>query len=90
MEVRFLYVSIYWTDTIQCRSGMLGCPSEYERVLKGMDQMVKSCAQAIGAIDRAVAFVETSDEHIAAMEAKRPELPWGMEKTWDPVSASSS
>lgn len=46
-------------------------PSEDEKVLEGMlDQMNKTTAQASAAIDKALAFVESSNKRIAAMERK--------------------
>jgi len=46
-------------------------PSEDETVLEGMiDQMGKTTAQASAAIDKALAFVESSNKRIAAMERK--------------------
>ena len=47
-------------------------PAEDERMLEGMiDQMLKTTAQANAAIDEALAFVEASNERIAALEAQR-------------------
>ncbi len=45
--------------------------SEEDALLEGMiTQMKKTCAQANAAIDEALAFVETSNKRIAAMERK--------------------
>jgi hypothetical protein len=47
-------------------------PSEDEQMLDGMiEQMVKTTAQASAAIDDALAFVEASNQRIAALEAGR-------------------
>ncbi|MGF1645152.1 MAG: hypothetical protein ACFCUJ_16060 [Thiotrichales bacterium] len=47
-------------------------PEEDESVLEGMiDQMQKTMAQASAAIDDALAFVEASNQRIAAMEARK-------------------
>ena len=47
-------------------------PSEDDQVLEGMiEQMAKTTAQANAAIDNALAFVETSNRRIAALEARR-------------------
>ena len=47
-------------------------PSEDDRVLDGMiDQMAKTTAQANAAIDDALAFVERSNQRIAALETGR-------------------
>jgi hypothetical protein len=44
-------------------------PSEDEKMLEGMiGQMLKTTAQANAAIDGALAFVEASNQRIAAME----------------------
>jgi len=46
-------------------------PNEDETMLEGMiEQMMKTTAQASAAIDDALAFVDASNERIAAMEAK--------------------
>lgn len=46
-------------------------PSEEDTMLAGMiDQMNKTTAQANAAIDAALAFVEASNQRIAAMERK--------------------
>ena len=46
-------------------------PSEEDAILAGMiDQMNKTSAQANAAIDAALAFVEASNQRIAAMERK--------------------
>ncbi len=47
-------------------------PGEDEKMLEGMiEQMVKTTAQASDAIEDALAFVEASNERIAAMENGR-------------------
>jgi hypothetical protein len=47
-------------------------PSEDEQLLEGMiDQMLKTTALASAAIDDALAFVNASNERIAAMESGR-------------------
>ncbi|WP_126448309.1 plasmid mobilization protein [Sulfuricystis multivorans] len=47
-------------------------PSENDALLEGLiDQMVKTTAQASAAIDDALAFVEASNQRIAALESKR-------------------
>lgn len=46
-------------------------PSEDDAILEGMiEQMVKTTEQASAAIDEALAFVEASNQRIAALEAK--------------------
>ncbi|MDR3220866.1 MAG: hypothetical protein LBU46_02500 [Candidatus Accumulibacter sp.] len=53
------------------RAAMAFRPSEDEKLLEGMiEQMNKTTAQANAAIDEALAFVEASNERIAAMERK--------------------
>lgn len=45
-------------------------PSEDDKILEGrIDQMAKTTAEASAAIDEALAFVEASNQRIAAMEA---------------------
>jgi hypothetical protein len=47
-------------------------PGEDDRMLEGMIvQMAKTTAQASAAIDEALAFVEASNQRIAAMEARK-------------------
>ncbi len=47
-------------------------PSEDEKILEGMiEQMAKTTAQASAAIDDALAFVEASNQRIAALDARR-------------------
>ncbi|MCL2345093.1 MAG: hypothetical protein FWC58_04485 [Desulfobulbus sp.] len=46
-------------------------PNEDEKLLEGMiEQMLKTTAQANAAMDDALAFVEASNQRIAAMEDK--------------------
>lgn len=54
------------------RSAASYCPTEDEMMLEGMiQQMVKATAQAGAAIDDALAFVESSNKRIAALETER-------------------
>jgi hypothetical protein len=47
-------------------------PSDDDQALEGMiDQMLKTTEQANRAIDEALAFVESSNKRIAALEAQR-------------------
>ncbi len=47
-------------------------PNEDEKMLEGMiDQMLKTTARTSSAIDDALAFVEASNQRIAAMESRR-------------------
>jgi hypothetical protein len=51
------------------RAAMAFRPSEDEKLLENMiEQMNKTTAQANAAIDEALAFVEASNQRIAAME----------------------
>lgn len=56
----------------QCAPEASFRPDEDEKMLEGMiNQMVKTTAQASAAIDEVLAYVEASNERIAALEARR-------------------